>query len=184
MRELTVRIKFTAHCLGNQKKAEGKSPARFVFQRNPQTGQVVFLPGWHRSNLKMAAELLGRHQQEVQKIFWDQNVDGVPKPELYECHQAGKGRRRGKARMSRHEAFYPGQVVGINLVLPSDISEDDFIRLMEKAGQYRGLSPWRPGEFGFFTVVSLRQRNIPEPADDGGVEELSKLEGTIEQPVE
>jgi len=32
---------------------------------------------------------------------------------------------------------------------------------MEYAGRFRGLSPWRPGEYGTYVVESLRPRKTP-----------------------
>ncbi len=174
MRELTVRIRFTAHSLGNQKLRD--NTGRFVFQRNPTTNHVMFLPTWHNSNMRLASQLLGRHQDEVGRIHWDPLVDGrLRQDKWYQEHY----RKNGKTRYILHEAFFPGQEIGINLCLPLAISEDDFIRLMAKAGQYKGLSPWKPGEFGFYEVVELRDRQIPLPPDDGGRKQHKELEDAM-----
>ncbi len=157
MRELTVRIRFTAHALGNQKLRDGTG--RFVFQRSP-TGHILFLSTWHLANMRLAAQLLGRHQDEVQGIFWDIKVDGRlhddPWHRIYYRSSPG-----GRQRYSQHEALFPGQIVGINCIVPSSIDDDDFWRLMSKAGQYKGLSPWKPGEYGFYVVESIRPRRAP-----------------------
>lgn len=173
MRELTIRIRFTAPCLGNQKLRDGSG--RFVFQRNHSTKHVIFLPTWHQSNMRLAAQLLGRHQDEVAKIHWDQHVDGrLRQDKWFRRHYRSKNSNR--QRYILHEAFFPGQEISINLCLPAAIPEDDFLRLMQKAGQYRGLSPWKPGEYGFYEVISLRERQIPQPPDDGGREQQEQLE--------
>lgn len=162
MRELTVRIKFTSPCLGNVKLRDGSG--RFIFSRSPG-GHVIFLACWHHANMRLAAQLLGRHQDEVGKIHWDINVDGKLYTERWHrlYYQASPGSRQ---RYSLHEAFFPGQIVGINCVVPSAISEDDFWRLMQKAGQYKGLSPWKPGEYGFYEVVSVRPRMAPQAEEE------------------
>ncbi|MCV5968496.1 hypothetical protein, partial [Lactococcus petauri] len=72
-----------------------------------------------------------------------------------------------RRRFAQHEALFPGAEVSINVCLPDEISDDDFIRFQSKAGQYRGLSPWGPGEFGFYEVVSLRPRQLPQFNDLG-----------------
>ncbi len=160
MRELTVRIRFTRHSLGNVKSpVEG----RFVFTRSPD-GFVLFMPTWHRENLKLAATVLGRHQDEVEKICWDIRVDGVVRRDSwYKRYFGGAG---PKKRYALHEAFWPDQVVGLHCVVPAPIGDDDLRRLMSLAGQYRGLSPWRPGEFGLFEVDQILPRRLT-PVRDG-----------------
>ena len=158
MRELTVRIKFTSPSLGNEKMRDGSG--RFVFSRSP-TGHVIFLASWHNANMRLAAQLLGRHQDEVSKIFWDINVDGrLRRDRWHRVYYLGVN--SGRQRYSLHEAFFPGQIVSINCVVPHTIGNDDFWRLVQKAGQYKGISPWKPGEFGFYEVVSIRPRRAPQ----------------------
>lgn len=156
MRELTVRIRFTRHSLGNVKDRE---TGRFVLPRNPE-GFVLFLPTWHQANLRMAAQVLGRHQDEVGRFCWDVRVDGAVRrdPWFKRWYGAGPG---GKKRYALHEAFWPGQVVGLHCVVPTQVSDDDLRRLMQLAGQYRGLSPWKPGEFGLFEVEQILPRRMP-----------------------
>src|SRR5688572_19652607 len=114
MRELTVRIRFTAHCLGNVKTP---GTGRFVFARSPGSGSVTFLSTWHFSNMRSAAQMLGRHQDEVRKIHWDINVDGVVRDNWYRRYYTVSG--TDKQRYVLHEAFDPGQVVGINCFVPT-----------------------------------------------------------------
>lgn len=176
MRELTVRIRFTKHSLGNVKRPKS---SRFAFARNPHTKAVTFLTSWHRANLRFAAQLLGRHQTEVEKILWDINVDGVVSRESW-YRRFYKVSGTHKQRYVLHESFTPGQVVGINCVVPASISDDDFWELMRIAGQYKGLSPARPGEFGHFDVVSIRPRRAAVLEDEPG--EGSKEKGLERTP--
>ena len=154
MRELTVRIRFTLPCLGN---VRAKKSGKYFLPKNPAK-QVTFMATWHEANLKFAAQVLGRHQDEVGKILWDIVVDGrVPHGE------AGRHRRyytggNKKRRYSQHECFPAGYVVGLNCVVPVAITDDDVIALMNLAGKYKGLSPWKPGEFGHFEVESIHAR--------------------------
>ncbi len=164
MRELTVRIRFTTPCLGNVKD---KTRQRFLLPRT-QDGTVMFLASWHRANLKFAAQTLNRHQDEVDKILWDVQVDGQA---LHgRCWTQRFYRKAGSNRehYSVHEAFIAGQVIGINCVVPEKITDEDFWQLMSLAGKYRGLSPFLPCDHGIFEVVSirLRRRALPVPADD------------------
>lgn len=168
MRELTVRIRFIKPSLGNVKK---EGTGRFAFARNPSTGAVTFLSTWHHANMRFAAQLLGRHQEEVKKILWDINVDGVvARDSWYRRFYTVSG--TSKQRYVLHESFRPGQVVGVNCVVPSSISDDDFWELMRLAGQYKGLSPARPEEFGHFEVVSIRPRRaVRELEPDEGMKQ-------------
>lgn len=159
MRELTVRIRFTKHSLGNVKRAD----TRFAFARNP-SGFVTFLASWHHANMKLASQLLGRHQDEVGKILWDIAVDGVVRRDSWFHRYYAIGNRQ---RYVVHESFVPGQVVGINCVVPNPITDDDLWQLMSLAGRYKGLSPARPGEYGQFEVVSIRPRRAVATQEEG-----------------
>lgn len=151
MRELTVRLKFTKHSIGNVKRDNG----RFLLPRSP-AGAVVFLASWHHANMRFAAQTLNRHQDEVAKICWDISVDGVVrKDSWYRRYYHASG---GRQRFVLHEAFCPGQVIGVNCVVPATVTDDDLWQLLTLAGRYRGLSPAKPGEYGHFEVVSIRPR--------------------------
>jgi hypothetical protein len=152
MREMCVRIRFTGPSLGNVKAQDG----RFLMPRGPD-GSVTFLSTWHHSNLRFASRLLGRHRGLVGKTSWSVAVAGVP-GDWYRRYYNQDGRRR----YCLHEAFLAGQEVEMGCVVPSGIPDADFEALLALAGRYRGLSPWRPGEFGFFEVAGLRR---PSTAD-------------------
>lgn len=174
-RELTVRIRFTRHCLGNVKSRE--RGGRFLLPRNPQ-GFVTFMASWHRANMRFAAQLLGRHQDEVEKIRWDIAVDGAV---LRDCwyrryYPAKTNSGTRQQRYVTHETFTPGQVVGIHCAVPSAISEEDLWQLMRLAGQYCGLSPCKPGEFGFFEVDAIVPRRPPQAPDALAVDVLDVVE--------
>lgn len=160
MRELTVRIKFTRPSLGNVPIRD--SSGRFAMPRSP-SGQVTFLATWHSANMRYAAQVLGRHQDTVGKIRWDIAVDSTtPRDRWYQRYYPTTSKKR---RYALHEAFLIGHIVGINCVVPGVISHDDFWQLMSLAGRYRGLSPFRPAEYGLFTVESIRPRRNEPPID-------------------
>lgn len=167
MRELTVRIRFLTPCLGNQKLNDGSG--KFVFQRSPDNN-IIFLASWHHSNMRMASQLLNRFQSDVGDIHWDINIDGTLKNSRWHKNYY-RSAKSNKLRYSLHEAFHENQIVGINCLVPNVIKDEDFWRLMSKAGQYKGLSPWKPGEYGFYDVVSIRPRRVHR-----GVEEAAELE--------
>lgn len=163
MREMTIRVEFTSPSLGNVKPTKNAPPG-LLLPRDP-SGQVCFMATWHRSNMKLAAQVYGRHQDEVDKILWDAAVDGRPGRELYRRWWGDKG----KSRYTMHEAFWPGQTIGVHCVVPAVITDDDLWRLMELAGRFKGLSPFKPGDFGKFLVKSvwLRRRHPqPQPERD------------------
>lgn len=153
MRELTVRISFTSHSLGNVKRGTGG----LLFLPRTPDNSVMFLASWHRANMQMAARLMNRHQDEVGKILWDVAVDATVKPDARYRRYCIKT-ESGRQRYALHEALLPGQIVGINCAVPTPITDSDFWELMTLAGQYKGLSPYAPGEFGRFNVVSIRPR--------------------------
>ena len=174
MRELAIRLRFTKHSLGNVKAKDNSG--RFLLPRS-NDGPVIFLASWHKANMRFAADLLGRHQDEVGKIHWDISVDGSVLKDKW--HRRYYRAQNGKRRYSLHEAFFPGQVVGINAVVPARVTDDDFWRLMNLAGRYRGLSPWKPGEYGFFEVDSLLTRRAPPQGPSRESEELGFEESHI-----
>ena len=66
MRELSVLIRFTNASLGNEKD---QKTGRFKFQRSPgREGKILFLATWHHANMKLAADMMGRHQEAVKKL--------------------------------------------------------------------------------------------------------------------
>lgn len=171
MREVTVRIRFQRPCLGADKRHHrvgGKLRSHFLHLRDPD-GDVIFLPSWWRAILRQAAKLLCRHHGEVEKIRFALKVDGRPRPlqETTAADPQGVLRRRVRGyylrryapkRFAQHEAFFPGDVIGVTCTVPDSISDEDFHELMSYAGKYCGISPARPGEFGFFSVESIRPR--------------------------
>lgn len=163
MRELSVRIKFTNPSFGNEKN---QKTGRFTFQRSPgQEGKILFLATWHQSNMKLAAEMMGRHQDAVQKICWDIEVDAELRDKCLErCYY--KKSLNGRERWSTHESLVRGQTICINCVVPHDIDDTDFWTLMQIAGKYRGLSPWQPGKYGQYEVVSIRARRQQQSPDE------------------
>lgn len=162
MRELAIRIRFTSPCLGHvqrQLRERGKKRLHWLMPRNPD-GKVVFLNTWWRAILHKAAEILCKHQREINEIRFAPEVEGEPRavPREYHVHFHREN------RFSKHEAFFAGDVIGIQCVVPSAISDDDFHRLLTYAGKYSGISPSHPGEYGFFTVESVRPMSLTDDA--------------------
>lgn len=150
-RELTVRIRFKRHCLGNCKAEHG---GKWLFSRSP-AGAVLFMATWHKENMRFAARMANRHQRAIEQILWDIEVDsGTPRRPWYNRYYS----KNGKERYVIHESFPPGHEVGINCIVPAEIADDDLWTLFDLVGRYRGISPYGPTEFGLFDVVSIRPR--------------------------
>lgn len=164
MRELTVKIQFTKHSLGNVRRflSHGtKSQQYFAFQRSPD-GRVMFLPRGWRANMLFATELMSRHQSEVDNICFDPHIDGHPRPVPLELYK----RYYSPQRFTKHEAFNPGDVISVNAAVPDCISDEEFWHLMDIAGRYKGVSQAMPTEYGYFTVESLIKRYAPVKAPE------------------
>lgn len=155
MRELTVRLRFVTHCLGNVRKhyrKEGRLRNYYVLPRNAD-GKVIFMPTWWAATVRRAAEILCKHHKEVGQIRFAMEVDGNPRAvpdQLYRRYFTND-------KFSKHEAFYPGDVIGVTCAVPDTIDDDDFHRLMTYAGKYCGMSPGhsQEGKYGFYTVESV-----------------------------
>lgn len=155
MRELTVKIRFLSPSLGAQKT---KNNGRFCFMRSPgPANKILFLATWHSANMKLAAKMLGKHQSLVSSICWDIEIDAELRDKCLErCYY--KKTPKGRERWSTHESLVRGQTACINCVVPEGIDDSDFWELMQIAGRYKGLSPWQPGNYGHYEVVSIRPR--------------------------
>jgi len=162
MRELTVKIKFLSPCLGNEKNPK---TGRFSFMRSPgPSAKILFLATWQAANLKLAAEMLGRHLELVKGVCWDIEIDAELRDKCLErCYY--KKTPNGRERWSTHESLVKGQTACINCVVPHGISDDDFWSLMQLAGKYKGLSPWQPGKYGHYEVVTIRARRKNQLAE-------------------
>lgn len=190
MRELTIRIEFTSPSLGNVKRKDStRLSGRFLMLRSPNDGPVLFLPTWWQANMRFAAAVLGRYQSDVKQIHWDAAVEGNPRqketkngvvPAWYPVYRPSKAAGK-KRRYSLHEAFYEGQVVGINAIVPPSISDVVFHRLMDLIGRYQGISPYKPGEFGRFRVVSLQPRTAFD-CDPEALEIKKAPGGSVPEP--
>ena len=114
--------------------------------------RVMFLPTWWEHLMAFAAQVLGRHHGAIKKINWDPVIDGVPQ-EFKRFYAEG--------RYTLHEAFLVGDQVTVRAVIPSGLAIDDFAELLQVAGQYRGISPYRKDKryrFGTFEVLSVQKR--------------------------
>ena len=172
MQEVTIRLRFNQPCPGAVRTKDGKNVLH-IHQRDTE-GRVMFLPSWWSALLRYAATVLNKHQTEVKKISWDPVLDGVPRRWKRYLTKAGKSTAR--PRYALHEAFLPGDVIGVNCVIPRAISADDLWQLLDIAGSYKGISPYKPNEgYGTFCVVSIHRRrrsldNLEVPEEEAAAE--------------
>ena len=151
MRSVLTTIRFNTASLGNQKDSKGK----FLFQKNATGSKLLFLASWHKANMRLASNVLGRHHVATQKIFWDIELhyDIV---QLTEYHRyCSKNEHR--IHWAIHEAIAKGQTAAIASLVPDEITTTDFIDLMGLVGKHKGLSPWKPGQFGHFEVLTVQE---------------------------
>lgn len=151
MREVCVRIRFVSASLGNVKA--GDSSGRFFLPRNVQ-GSVQFLATWYAANARTASRVLGRHQDAVGGILWSDVVT----TENTECRFYRRYYKTdgGRERYCVHEAFMPGDIVSFRAVVPAVISDQDLRELLDCAGRYCGLSPWKRIQgYGRYDVISI-----------------------------
>jgi hypothetical protein len=164
VQEITIRLRFNQPCPGAVRTQDGKNVLH-VHQRDPE-GRVMFLASWWLALIRYAAQVLNKHQTEVKKISWDPVIDGVPR--RWKRYLPSNPNKASRARYALHEAFLAGDVIGVNCVLPRAITTDDMWQLLEIAGSYKGISPYKPNEgFGTFCVVSIhkRRRTVGKPVD-------------------
>jgi hypothetical protein len=156
MQEVQARLKFNNYCLGNRRD---QRISRML--RDP-SNKVMFLASWWKSIMVYSAKVLNRYHELAKKIDWDPVVEGRSK--LY--------KRYYKPRTyTVHEAFFPGDVIAVNAVLPPGLTLEDFQRLLTVAGTYRGISPYGHDErYGTFEVISVNPRRRVPVAPVVGVE--------------
>lgn len=158
MRELRVRVRFTKACLGNQKQpaAAGKWPV-YLLPRGADR-KVRFDPSWWRSGLLFAAKLANRHQDVVGRIAVDGKVYSDPSSQsVYRRPLPGD-------RYVKHECFPAGMSVELHMAVPEEISDVELRVLLDKMGEFRGISPFGHRDFGFFVVERIESwESVSEP---------------------
>lgn len=167
MQEVTIRLRFNNACLGHVRRPT-RDKKNVIF-RMPKDGNnaIIFLPSWWRDGLRYAAKVLGRYHREVDRVAWDPIIDG--RVTEWKRFIINDGKRGG---YSLHEAFRPGEIVGVNAVLPPGLSCDAFAELLQVVGTYKGISPFHDsGEtYGTFEVISVlptirTRRSVEQPSE-------------------
>lgn len=149
MEEVAIKIRFKTACLGAQ-KSSGAKLARF--ERSGD--QVIFMPTWWRDILRYGAQAASPSfsVELAERVTFSPTVDGQIK--TYRRHYTDRGRHG----FQDHEAFMPGQVIGIRAMLPDTMTRSDLERILQTAGPYKGISPYGKDTLGFgrFEVLEIQ----------------------------
>lgn len=154
MREVVVKLRFNRVCLGAAKRKR-RGQVYFGFDRDP-AGRVMFMPSAWLSVMRYAAKLSNKHHSVVQKIDWCPVIEGTPRNDwrrtIVSQHNGDT-----RAHYAVHEAFQPGDTIMLSCVLPDEIPLDDFERLLEIVGKYKGFSPFNNAteHYGTFEIISI-----------------------------
>jgi hypothetical protein len=167
MTEVTLRIRFTQPCLG-AKPIRQRDGAMVYCMSRGLSGQVLFPPAWWRAIVAHGARVKGGSVALANRISWSLDVDGVPN--RWARHVPRTTDRRG--HQVYHEAFLPGDIVGVDCVLPPELQPDTFWRWMDAGGKYLGISPFKHGEWGRFEVVAVEVLNA-SPVKQGQPDEVT-----------
>lgn len=154
MQEVTINLRFNRVCLGAAKRRRN-GQVYFGFDRDP-AGRVMFMPAAWLGVMRYAAKLANKHHSIVHKIDWCPVVEGAPRNDW---RRTIVSQHNGETRShyAVHEAFQPGDVIILSSVLPDEITLEDFERLLEIVGKYKGFSPFNntTEHYGTFEVISI-----------------------------
>lgn len=154
MQEVIVKLRFNRVCLGAAKRRR-HGQVYFGFDRDP-AGRVMFMPAAWLGVMRYAAKLANKHHSDVQKIDWCPVIEGTPRNDWRRTIVTQSG---GEARShyAVHEAFQPGDTIVISCVVPDEIIMEDFERLLEIVGKYKGFSPFNntTEHYGTFEIISI-----------------------------
>jgi hypothetical protein len=159
MQEVTLVLRFTRHCLGGTQLDLVRTRGLFSFPRD-SANRVVFPPSWWRSVARFGAQVLNVPTELIERVEWSPFVDGTVNRwrRILPQRQSGNARQR----YAVHEAFLSGDTVCVHCVVPTGLDLAVFQTVMNLAGEYKGVSPFKPGDYGKFevTAVTLRQRHL------------------------
>lgn len=144
MIEVEAALRFNQHSLGDRRH---RDISRML--RAPD-GRVMFLPTWWQSLMRYAAKVLNKHHDDVKEIDWSPIVIGDTS--IYRRYYA-------PGKFTAHEAFMPGDIIQVHAVIPTTLPLDDFKELLDIAGKYKGISPYRSDkQYGTFDVTDVQKR--------------------------
>ena len=154
MHEVIVKLRFNRVCLGAAKRRR-HGQVYFGFDRDP-AGRVMFMPAAWLGVMRYAAKLANKHHSVVQKIDWCPVIEGTPRNDWRRTIVTQNG-GDSRSHYAVHEAFQPGDTIVVSCVVPEEITTDDFERLLEIVGKYKGFSPFNntTEHYGTFEVISI-----------------------------
>jgi hypothetical protein len=155
MQEVIITLRFNRVCLGAAKRKK-HGQVVFGFDRDP-SNRVMFMPAAWLSVMRYAAKLANKHHSAVQKIDWCPVVEGRTRNDWRRTIVAQHDGET-RAHYAVHEAFQPGDTVVLSAVIPDELPIQDFSRLLDLVGKYKGFSPFNnPTEhYGTFEIISIK----------------------------
>ncbi len=145
MREVLLSVRLTTPVLGSVRKAGDDGNVVFRLPRTPE-GRVSLPARYWR---EAAASVDPRSASGVR---WSHSVEGVVSVWKRRFPKRAGGSPGGYAR---HEAILKGSLVTVRCLLPDGLEPDVFLALMDTAGKFSGVSPFRPREYGAFRAVGV-----------------------------
>ncbi len=154
MQEVTIRLRFNRVCLGAAKRKKGRDVV-YCMDRDAKQ-QVMFMPSAWLGVMRYAAKLANRHQALVKRIDWNPVVTGVPRPDWRRTIISDAAVPK-RTHYAVHEAFPPGSEIEVSAVLPDGMTIDDFWKLLEIVGTYKGFSPFNNDseQYGTFEIIRI-----------------------------
>jgi hypothetical protein len=155
MQEVLITLRFNRVCLGAAKRKR-HGQAVFCFERDA-ANRVMFMPAAWLACMRYAAKIANRHYAEVKKIDWCPVISGTPRPDWRRTIVSRTDDASSRTHYAVHEAFAPGETIGISAVLPDGFAINDFEPLLVLVGKYRGFSPFNNSQekYGTFEVISV-----------------------------
>jgi len=155
VQEVAIKLRFNRACLGAAKRRK-HGQVFFGFDRDP-ANRVMFMPSAWLGVMRYAAKLANKHHTAVQKIDWCPIVEGRPRNDWRRTILSRQSTGDVKSHYAVHEAFQPGDSILVSAVIPDEITIDDFARLLEIVGKYKGFSPFNNSteHYGTFEIISI-----------------------------
>lgn len=149
---VTVRCRWVNAILGSVPVKDEHGDPTNVFERD-SLGRVLVLRYHQRAMASVALPMIGKEAACARRIGWSYIPIPAPVIKIVEHGIVEQGRPGGKG-LRRSESIPDGTEFKIRALVPTSVlAMDEFLRMLETAGQYVGLSPGRSAGFGDFEVL-------------------------------
>lgn len=144
MKDATIQIEFTTHCLANSYINNGQQDC---FPKDAGTGMLIWQQAWWYSAFTKAIEITKIKGIKPSDVCIDLMI---------KADTASYKRKYGENNSRVHEAIFPGKQITINAIVADHVTESTLSAILTKMGTYVGLSPY--GHclgFGHFVVKKI-----------------------------